>query len=333
MSNNKEQNSIPEEIDLGVLFHNINNFFSKIAFLIFKGMFFVKKNSIIILVLFIAGIIAGYTLDKENKSYESNIIVTPNLGATDYLYYKIDLLSSKLKENDEAFFKSIGINPEKISSIEIEPIIDVYTFLNDSKSVINVQNTQNFELVKLLAETGDINKIIKDKTTSKNYPNHLINILTTDKITENEIVKPLLKFLNTDEYLSQILKVSRENITIKIKKDEEIIAQTDSLLNTITKNLSNNQKNFNLVYSNEDNHFNLLFETKNNLISEIAIKRIEAINFQKVINDISVVTNIKNTKGTNGKMKFIMPVLFLFLFLLFRSSRAFYKKQAAKLIK
>jgi hypothetical protein len=88
-----------------------------------------------------------------------------------------------------------------------------------------------------------------------------------------------------------------------------------------------------LVYSNEDNHFNLLFETKNNLANEIAVKRIEAINYKKVINDISTVTNIKNTKSINGKMKLILPILLILIFISIRLFLSFYKTQSAKLIK
>lgn len=333
MSVNNKQNNIPEEIDLGIFFQKINKFFSNFAFSIFKRIVFIKNNFTIILILFVLGAGLGSFIDKYNSTYDNQIIVTPNLSSVDYLYNKIDLLSSKLKENDKAFFKSIGVNSEIISSIEIEPIIDVYSFINNSRPVVNVQNTQNFELVKLLSESGDINKIIKEKTTSKNYPNHLIHILTTDQIKNDEIVKPILIFLNTDEYFNQLLKTSRENINIKIKKDEEIIAQTDSLLHAITKNLSNNQKSFNLVYSNEDNHFNLLFETKNNLANEIAVKRIEAINYKKVINDISTVTNIKSTKSINGKMKLILPILLILIFISIRLFLSFYKTQSAKLIK
>ena len=333
MSVNNKQNNIQEEIDLGIFFLKINKFFSNFPFAVFKGIVFIKNNFIIILILFVLGSGLGSFIDKYGSTYDNQIIVTPNLSSVDYLYNKIDLLSSKLKENDKVFFKSIGVNSEIISSIEIEPIIDVYSFINDSKPVVNVQNTQNFELVKLLSESGDINKVIKDKTTSKNYPNHLIHILTTDQIKNEEIVKPILNFLNTDEYLNQLLKISRENINIKIKKNEQIIAQTDSLLHAITKNLSNNQKSFNLVYSNEDNHFNLLFETKNNLEYEIAEKRIEAINYKKVINDISTVTNIKSTKGVNGKMKLILPILPILIFISIRLFLSFYKIQSAKLIK
>ena len=141
----------------------LNKFFSNFPFAVFKGIVFIKNNFIIILILFVLGSGLGSFIDKYNYTYDNQIIVTPNLSSVDYLYNKIDLLSSKLKENDKVFFKSIGVNSEIISSIEIEPIIDVYSFINDSKPVVNVQNTQNFELVKLLSESGDINKVIKHK--------------------------------------------------------------------------------------------------------------------------------------------------------------------------
>ena len=329
----ENQNNIPEEIDLGILLKKINGFFSNIAFSIFKGMLFVKKNIVILSALIISGVLVGYFLDYENTNYESNIIVSPNLGTTDYLYSKIDLLTSKLKEKDIVFFKSIGIqNPESLSSIDIEPIIDIYSFVNNNTAIAsNAQNTQNFELMKLLAESGDINKVIKDKITSKNYPYHNIHIITTSKTNAKATIDPILKYLNTDEYFEKILNVSKENVEIKIKKDEEIISQTDSLINTLTSNLSKNQKNSNLVYNNENNQFNTLFELKNTLISEIANKKIERINLHSFIKEVSIVINIKSTKGTNGKMKLLTPILFLFLFISFCYIRAFYKKQASKL--
>ncbi len=327
-----DNQNIPEEIDLGVLMNKINGFFGTISFSIFKGILFVKKNILIFLGLFLIGAVGGYFLDFQNTSYDSNIIVSPNLGGTDYLYSKIDLLSSKLKENDKDFFKTIGIKSDKIALIEIEPVIDIYSFVNNNTAIAsNAQNTQNFELMKLLAESSDINKVIKDKITSKNYPHHNIHIITTSKTSVNEIVKPVLKFLNTDEYFGQILKISRDNVQNKMIKDEELIAQTDSLINTLTKNLSSNQKGSNLVYNNEDNQFNQLFDLKNSLINEIAGKKIEMVNLQSFIKDISTVTNIKNTKGTNGKMKLLLPLLFIFLFILFNMFKSFYKKQASKL--
>ena len=321
-----------EEIDLGQLFGKIGNFFSSITTSIFKGILFVQKNIILLIALVVIGAGLGYYIDNENRCYDNNIIVTPNLGGADYLYSKIDLLSSKLKEGDKKFFKAIGVNTsDKIIFIEVEPVIDIYSFVNSNTAIANnAQNTQNFELMKLLAESSDINKVIKDKITSKNYPHHNIHIITSSKTSRNEIIDPILKYLNTDEYFGQILATSRENVNIKINKNLEIIAQTDSLIGTLTRNLSN-QKGSNLVYNNENNQFNSLFELKNNLINEIASQKINLINLKSFIKDISIVTNVINNKGTNGKMKLVFPILFIFGFIFLKLFMSFYKKQKAKL--
>jgi len=331
MSTN-DQNNSSEEIDLGVLVKKINGFFSNISLTIFKGILFVKKNILVFGALFIIGAVLGYFLDKTNPSYDSEIIVAPNMDGTDYLYSKIELLTSKLNEGDKPFFKSIGINnPEKISLIEIEPIIDIYNFVNNSTSAASAQNTQNFELVKLLSESSDITKVINDKLTSKNYPHHKIHIVTSDKTSIDATIKPLMKFLNTDEYLNKILEISKDNIIIKMKKNEELIAQTDSLIRILTVNLMKDQSKASLVYNNENNQFNDFFNLKNGLINEIADQRIALVNSNSVIIDISTVVNIRNNKGTNGKMKLILPVLFIFMFLIIRLFMAFYKSQKAKL--
>jgi hypothetical protein len=85
------------------------------------------------------------------------------------------------------------------------------------------------------------------------------------------------------------------------------------------------------VYNNENNQINSFFDLKNNLINEIASQRIALVNSNVVIKDISTVVNIKNTKGVNNKLKLVFPVLFLFLFLLFKIVSTFYRKQQLKL--
>jgi hypothetical protein len=334
MSENTTNHSNDQEIDLGLLIKKVNGFFVNISLSIFKGILFLKRNLLILISLFVIGGALGYFLDVTNKNYDSEIIVSPNLGGTDYLYSKIDLLTSKLKEKDFVFFKSIGIkNPKKITLIEIEPIIDIYSFVNNNTAIAtNAQNTQNFELMKLLAESSDIKKVMKDKITSKNYPHHKINIVTNSRTSTEEIIQPILKFLNTDTYLNEILAISKENIKIKMKKNEELITQTDSLIKILTINLSKNQKNANLVYNNENNQFNSLFDLKNNLINEIGSQKIALVNSNVVIKDISTVVNVKNTKGINNKLKFILPVLFVFLFIGFAMFNSFYKKQKSRFL-
>lgn len=327
-----DNQNIPEEIDLGLLVKKVNDFFGTISFSIFKGILFVKKNILIFIGLFIIGIVLGFYSDSNNKNYDSEIIVSPSGGGVDYLYSKIDLLTSKLVENDAVFFKNIGIvDYKKITQIKIDPIIDLYSFVNNSTSAANAQNTQNFELVKLLSESGDINKVIKDKLTSKNYPYHLIIISTNKKISKEEIIKPILKYLNTDEYLNKITHISKENILIKMNKNEQEIKQLDSLISQISKSIGRNKTSSNLVYNNENNQINGLFDLKNSLINEIASQKIQLVKIESFIKDISITTNIKNTKGTNGKMKLIVPFVFISLFIFLSLFISFYKKQAAKL--
>lgn len=326
------QNMDNQEIDLSQISKKIKSYFDSILISIFKGILFIKKNLVVLIALFVIGAGLGYYLDVKNKYYDTNIIVSPKMGGTDYLYSKIDLLASKLAENDTVFFKSIGINnPKKISLIEIEPILDVYTFVNNSTSAASAQNTQNFELVKLLAENSDINTVIKDQITSKNYPNHRIHISTLNATSEKELVKPILKYLNTDTYLNEILEITKDNIKIKMKKNEELISQTDSLIRILTLNLTKNQKSSNLVYNNENNQFNSFFELKNDLINEIANQRIELVSSNMIVKDISTVVNIKNNKGTHGKIKFVLPLVLIFSFLIVNIFISFYKKLASKL--
>ena len=327
-------NSQEQEIDLGQLSKKIGGYFQKLIDSFFDFILFIKKNKILLILLIILGIILGYYIDETENSYDSEVIVTPNFGGSDYLYSKMDLLTSKLNQKDRDFFESVNIkNSNKINSIEIEPIIDIYTFVNNSSSTLNAQNTQNFELVKLLAESSDINTVIKNEITSKNYPHHKI-LITTDSICSiDQTIKPLINYLNDDKFLNEILVVTKENIEVKIKKNEELILQADSLINVLTENLKRNQKNVSLIFNNENSQFKDLFDMKSNLINENASKKIELIRTDSIIKDLSIVPNIKNNKGFNGKMKFVIPLIFIFIFLIIKVFSTFFKRQQQKLNK
>lgn len=325
-------NSQDQEIDLGQIGKGIKNFFNGIVNSVFDFIFFLKKKTLIIGILFVTGIISGYLLDQKTKKFTSEVIVAPNLGGYDYLYAKVDLIKSKLKEGDITFFKSIGISKtDIILDIEVEPIIDIYTFVNTKTAIVDkTQSTQNFELMKLLAENEDINKVIKDEKTSKNYPHHKILITTTNKIKNNDVIDSILDYLNSDEYLNKILAITRENTFIKIKKNEEQILQVDKLISQISENLAKDKSASNLVYNNENSEINSLFILKNSLINEIAEQRITLENIKLYIKDISTTTNSINSKGINNKMKFLLPFIFVIIYLILYGFMSLYKKQLTR---
>jgi len=195
----------------------------------------------------------------------------------------------------------------------------------------NAQNTQNFELVKLLSEDGDINKVIKDKTTSKNYGRHIIHISTRGFVTSKSTIDPIMAYLNQNDYYENIRKVMINNIKVKMKQNEIVIAQIDALLNEFSATTTNNQKSDKLVYYNENTQLNEIIKTKNYLVGELGGERMDLINNQHFIMKNSSVINVKNTKGLNGRMKLVLPLVLILGFIGLNLFRNFYRRQSAKL--
>jgi hypothetical protein len=319
----KTQNNDNQEIDLSQISKKIGSFFENISASIFNGILFFKRNIIWVLLLFIIGAGLGVYLDKTSKVYDNQIIVSPNFGANDYLYAKVELVDSKIKERDTVFLKSIGFkNSEKIIKIEIEPIVDIYKFINSQ--------TTNFELIKLMAEDGELSKIVKDNMTSKNYPFHSIELVTTKELPADNFIKPLMEYLNNSDYFKIVQKENVNNVKVKMAENDSIIKQINGVLSNII-NTTGGSKSSSLVYYNDNMQLNDIIKTKDLLVAEQGMHRLELINFDKIVKDISVVSNVTNTAGTNGKMKLVLPFLFVGLFVLIALFKSYYRNQMAKL--
>ena len=332
MSTNLPNNQENQEIDLSMISAKINGFFDGIYSKIYRTILYFQKNAKIIITLFVIGAGLGLYLDTTSEHYSHEIVVIPNFESTDYLYSKIDLIQSKIKERDTVFFKSIGISsPKNLVQIEIEPIVDIYTFVNKGQPVAgNVQNSQNFELVKLLAEDGDIKKVVADEITSRNYANHKISIKTKDKISNKNTLEPLLNYLNTNDYFNNIKESKINSINIKISENQGIISQINGLINQFSSAINSPQKSDKLVYHNENTQLNDVLKNKENLISETAYLKLQLIDFSKTIKDTSSVINIKDNEKLNNKLKFFLPLIFIFIFIFVGFVKNFYKKEALK---
>lgn len=317
-------NNTDQEIDLRQVSQKMGQAYESFLSWIFRGFLFVKRNLIVLIVLFVLGAGIGYYLDKNSKVYDSEIIVIPNFGSTEYVYSKIDLLNSKLMENDKSFLKSIGVKDfELIGNVEVEPINDIYSFVNGRE--------QNFELIKLMAEDGDINKILEDKTTSINYKTHRIKVTTSRIATKEEVILPILSYLNDSDYYNEVQVSTVESIKKIIKSQENTINQIDSLLNSFSKSANSGSKNSNLVYYNENTQLNDVLKTKTDLINDITYRKLDLINNTAIVKENSNALNIKNHKGLNGKRKIVFPVLFIGFFLLYGLLHSFYRKQKLKM--
>lgn len=331
MNNNPTQKIEDQEIDFSTISKKISGFLDSFSGKVFKVILFIKKNIVKLSILFTLGLGLGYLVDSTQHSYTNHIIISPNFGSVDYVYNKIDFLQSKVREKDSLFLKKLGIaKPNDILSIKIQPILDIYSFVNNNTVVANNgQNTQNFELVRLLSEDGDINEVVENKLTSKNYPRHTIIIETNNKVTNEQLVNPIIEILNKNEYFEALRKIDEQNIRIKINENQKIIAQIDNVLNQFSSE-SSKQKNDKLVYYNENTQLNDVIQSKYKLITEIGGLKAELINISKFVKRTSSVINIKNTKGINGKVKLILPFLFIVLFIFYRLFMRFYNSQKMK---
>lgn len=321
-----------QEIDLSQISKKIGKSYQQFLTWIFNCFQFVLRNIVYFIILGVTGLVIGYFLDKGNKTYNHEIYVKPNFGSTDLLYSKIDLLDSKIDERDTLFLKSIGVNnPKSIKLIKIEPIIDIYGFVNErTNTVSNAQNTQNFELLKLLSESSDISKIIKDEITGRNYGTHLIHITTKGTITKENVIDPIMNFLNNEEFFNAVQKEYVTTVNNKISKNEEVIKQIDVILDEFSSKATSGQKNDKLIYYNDNTQLNEIIKTKNNLISDIGSYKLELLSLSKIVKDKSTVMNVNNSTTIFLKLKFIIPALLILGFVLSIVIRSFYKKQLIK---
>lgn len=324
MSTKVPQNTTDQEIDIFDIAKSIDSFFDKTNVFIFRVIHFFVRNWILVLILIALGFGLGFYLDLNKKVYNNQIIVTPNFGSVDYLYSKIDLIEAKIISGDTIFLKNVvGLShPKTIKKIEIKPISDAFKFVEDKE--------QNFDLIKLMAEDGDINKVLVDNVTSKNYTFHTISFTSNEIVNEKELVGQLLKYLNNSEYFNSIQKTGYKNLEQLIAQNDTIISQIDKVLNGFTNTLKNTSKNDKLVYYNENTQLNDIIKTKQYLATEQGKNRLKLISSDRTIKEISSTLNTKNTQSLNGKLKFILPVLFVFIFVFVYLFKGFYRKESKR---
>jgi uncharacterized protein YneF (UPF0154 family) len=326
MSINSNRSDDSQELDLSAVSKGIGNMFRRLNSFIFDCISFVIRNIILLAIIFIIGAGLGFWMDSSQKRmYRHQIIVTPNFGSVDYLYSKIELIDSKIKENDTVFLKSIGImSPKDLAEVKIDPIVDVFKFVNTTS------NEQNYKMLELMAQDGDLKKIVTENTTSKNYPFHTITFSTRGMTTTEKTVKPLLEYLNNSVYFATLQKEYINNVEVKLKTNDIIIAQIDAVLGEFSRSAESGPKSDKLVYYNENTQLNDVIKSKDGLIREQGLLRVDRVNLSKIVKDSSTTINIKDKESVNGKMKVVLPLLFIFLFLVFFFFRAFYRSQKLK---
>lgn len=284
-----QSNNNSQEIDL-----------FKIVTIIYKYIsLFIRKHLIPMCILFIVGVLLGILVNSKFKKYESRVLVSPSKGTVDYLYNQVDVINSRISRNDTNYLKSIGFK-ESITKISIEPVNSIYQFVQE--------NEKNYDLVKLFAEDGDINKVAEDEKTSKNYKIHELIIYTKKPVLLDQNIENLVHYLNQNDHFNKVKDIVNQNNDKRIKSNNLTIDQINAVLAKFDKNITEN-KSSNLVYFNDNNQLNDIILTKNELIKENEYLELQKINSNNFIKKEAHFLNIES----ESKSKFLLLIIPLIL--------------------
>lgn len=288
MSHNETKNS--QEIDLSYLFKSIASFFSSIEFFIFKFIRFVIKNSIVLFFLLLLGLTIGYFLDKySSERYKHQIVLTTNFDSATYLYKKIE---------------SIKLDKESvITGAELEPIIDVLSFVSEGWETLNI--------AKYLSENNmELDKYKKGNQTEQIYNYHLLTLYTNTKDLENKAVNDFLVELNQEGYFVERQAIENEFVEFEIEELERSIDHINAYFNKLGSETTSSGVNFNVEFNAQ---LNDLLSNKNDILKRLEKLNVLKLEQQKTFYDTFMLTNIN---VDSNKKIIIIPVLLIFGYLL-----------------
>ncbi|WP_310993437.1 hypothetical protein [Aequorivita marina] len=314
-----EQNA-SEEVDLGYMLGKFNDFLKSLVRSFFLVLDFFKKYIIVVIVLILIGFAYGYYKDyTEVKTYSNELIVIPNFGSVDYLYNKVEEVNSKVSSKDSVYLKKVlDTNYTKLKLIEIEPIVDLYNFISESR--------QNIDILKIISQNQDFSEYVENMTTSKYYKHHRIKIFTKGKASSEEIISDLLGYFNENKHFQEYQKIYKETKDLEVGEHYIMIAQLDSL---IKANYGGLRAGASVSVNNISDQYNLV-EKKRQIVDNLQRLKIEQSDYSVPIKSISANYNMEPEKLLNipNKIKYPLVLVFLFSFIffvlyVFRSLRRF----------
>lgn len=298
-----QQNS-SEEIDLGYLFKKSNDFLKSVIRSLFLILLFFKKYFIIIIVLLILGFAYGYYKDSiAIKTYNNELIVIPNFESVDYLYDKVEVINKKVAMGDTLFLqKVLDTNFQKLNSIKLEPIVDIYNFVSKSY--------RNYDVLRLIAEKQDFSDYIEDLSTSKYYKYHRMDVSINGNESSEDIINDLFIYLNENEHFKKYQEVYVENNKFKIKEYYNMISQIDSLLMANSR-LNNTASNVSITTTSD--LFSLI-DKKRQILEDIVKLKTEEVDFKEPIKKVTADYNLESKRFLNFSNKVKYPIYLVLLF-------------------
>ena len=128
------------------------------------------------------------------------------------------------------------------------------------------------------------------------------------------------------DYFTKLKKVYQENLVEKVAANKLLITQVDQLIVTLSQN-----KSVGGVTISQNSGLTELINKKDALLHENQSLAIHKLEYDKVIKDQNISLNQMNTKGINNKMKLVLPIIFVVLYLLGYWFSQVYKQQKKRI--
>ncbi|MFS4483514.1 hypothetical protein ACKGJY_10885 [Hyunsoonleella sp. 2307UL5-6] len=338
MSKDLPQPQQSEEVDLGQLFKIIGNAFDRLFKFIVSIFTGIYKIVLMLLMHFykrkfwyagfvILGFSIGYYLDStSNKLYGANMFIKTNFSSARQVYENVtNLRELATKDRDSVKLASIlGITPSEASKLKgfyIEPDLDE----NDIAEMYS-EFYRKLDSVSRVEMNYDR---YKESLTPYNYSIHKIGVASTDKNIYRKIERSFTSYISSNDYLFNLLKVSKLNLDQKEKSLVNQVNKTDSLAKEYLKiRINESEKEpvpgagTNLYMGDSESSGIIVDESKIidkllDLESQIIQVNKEKVENQNIVNVIATFPETGyDIKKWTDRMKYTLPIMMLLITLI-----------------
>lgn len=315
MAEEPVQQNTSDEIDLRQLLQMIGNGFNSLGTLFLRLFLYLKKNAIILVSLAILGVAIGYGFKFiSSEKMQIDVIVRPNLESKDYLYDVVAEIESNIKTKNQTFFNDLGISLEEIKGFEVavEPV------KKDADKATDKQ-LEYLEVLQKFQNTDLVTDVLREELLKNTELNHRISFKYVNT-NGSGIAEKLIEYINSNGYFEKLVAVYTENSMTRIKQNEVLINQIDTLVQAYADKLNKSESNIEpgkLVLQN-DERLNVtgLLDLKTKLIEDTEIKKMELEEMTGPISIINFGKPHEVSKAFFGKKIIIAPLLLIALFFL-----------------
>ncbi|WP_299212965.1 hypothetical protein [uncultured Aquimarina sp.] len=311
------------EIDLGQFFKSIIKGFKSLLKLLIKALLFYKKKWVLFSILFVAGAIGGYFLEKAfalNKRHKQEIILEPKYDTTSYIYEFVDNLNIKFK--DKLFLKEIDLDSTDIKylkKITLEPIIQSKDVLDELQRTYKGQNFFNQFM------DGYEDEALNSEKYKSFFKNHKLTLIFKGGNENNaKVSKQLLGFISSNEYYNKELSLTLKQTKSNLEKNKETLVFVEEYLKKLSKKPFNQNKEIIVVGGDSEiPTIASLLDRKESLMRIISFQE-KLLELDTKLFDIIEYGNVvRHPVGIHKRIIVLLPVLLCFfvsIIFLFKNS-------------